>query len=81
MSQEVLLQRLENIVSRLESLEHKIGSSSTQSSPSSTGSSGNISSIGSSASVLAYEKLIADFINPYIQISKKIDPEIGNKLI
>jgi len=70
-----LVSRLETVTSRLEKVEQQIASGSTAShSNSSAGGSGGDGS--DSVAVAEYEELISEFIQPYVQDSAKLAPEL-----
>jgi adenylyl cyclase-associated protein len=70
-----LVSRLETVTARLESVEKQLQSGSPA--PASNTSSSTTAS--SSASVTDYEDLIGQFITPYVEHSKKIDPVVANQ--
>jgi hypothetical protein len=71
-----LVQRLETVTARLESVEKQLqsGSGSASAAPQAA------SSGATAAFVSQYEDLINQFIVPYVDVSKKLDPVVGQQV-
>jgi len=76
-----LVSRLETVTARLEQVEKQIASGALVAAPAAGGApSGGSSSGGAdSAAVREYESLIDQHIRPFVEISKKIAPEVGEQ--
>eukprot|EP00026_Physarum_polycephalum_P007574 Phypoly_transcript_07637.p1 GENE.Phypoly_transcript_07637~~Phypoly_transcript_07637.p1 ORF type:complete len:506 (+),score=127.39 Phypoly_transcript_07637:71-1519(+) len=73
-----LVSRLETVTARLEKVEQQIASGAvTGGSSSSASAGGSAGGDGASAqSVQEYDSLVSQFINPYVELSGKLDPAL-----
>jgi len=69
-----LVQRLETVTARLETVEKQLASGGPAPAASSSASEG-----GSALYVQEYEDLINQYITPYVELSKKIAPEVAQQ--
>lgn len=76
-----LVSRLETVTARLEKVEQQIASGAVSGGGSSHASSGGGGGDGaSSQSVQEYDSLVSQYINPYVELSGKLDPALKSQV-